>query len=58
MTDIILWYIVVMYSIGIPATLLQVGKPRKPTTPGFAVAVTVLSGPILVMAMLILFGGK
>lgn len=47
LAQIILNAVAVWFGYGIGATIAAIGKPRKPVTPGIAVAVFVVNGLLI-----------
>ena len=47
MTDVVMWTIVGFMALSVLAVIAAVGQPRKPITPGSAVAVTVIYGLLI-----------
>lgn len=46
------WFIAAFLVLGILLTIKDIGKPRKPGTPGLATAVTVVNAAFAVILML------
>jgi hypothetical protein len=51
------WLLVILYTLGTVLTILEIGKPRKPTTEGHAALVLLING-LFVIGIIYVGTGK